>query len=171
MNRIFLALRAKVGWLQPFPNPDIDAANHPTITSQLQPRLNRFLITFQPPESAKRTIPRLANIHGSTILRVEYKNDTISTKPSYFTDSTTPTNTQKQFTSTTPRPLPNHYSTTRKARQNCRAATVPLPLRQRGRKLLILFSSALHHICAKAEHGRNFRRWRRASCVYHPQVL
>ena len=74
-------------------------------------------------------------------------------------------------TSTTPRPLPNHYSTTRKARQNCRAATVPLPLRQRGRKLLILFSSALHHICAKAEHGRNFRRWRRASCAYRPQVL
>ena len=42
MNRIFLALRAKVGWLQPFPNPDIDAANHPTITSQSQPRLNCF---------------------------------------------------------------------------------------------------------------------------------
>ena len=42
MNRIFLALRAKVGWLHPFPNPDIDAANHPTITSQLQPRLNCF---------------------------------------------------------------------------------------------------------------------------------
>jgi len=32
-----------------------------------------------------------------TILRVEYKNDTISTKPSYFSDSTTPTDTQKQF--------------------------------------------------------------------------
>ena len=32
--------------------------------------------------------------HEPTILRVEYKNDTISTKPSYFSDSTTPTDTQ-----------------------------------------------------------------------------
>ena len=32
-----------------------------------------------------------------TILRVEYKNDTISTKPSYISDSPTPTDTQKQF--------------------------------------------------------------------------
>ena len=71
----FLALRTKVGWLQPFPNPDIDAANHPTITSQSQPRRNRFPITIQPPETAKRTIPRLANTHDSTILRVEPKND------------------------------------------------------------------------------------------------
>ena len=45
--------------------------------------------------------------HEPTTLRVEYKNDTISTKPSYFSDSTTPTNTQKQFTSTTPRPRYN----------------------------------------------------------------
>ena len=81
MNRIFLALRAKVGWLQPFPNPDIDAANHPTITSQSQPRRNRFQITFQPPEAARRTIPRLANTHDSTILRVEYKNDSDATIP------------------------------------------------------------------------------------------
>jgi hypothetical protein len=81
VNRIFLALRVKVGWLQPFPNPDIDAANHPTITSQLQPRLNRFLITFQPPEAARRTIPRLANIHDSTVLRVESKNDFDSITP------------------------------------------------------------------------------------------
>ena len=35
--------------------------------------------------------------HEPTILRVEYKNDTISTKPSYFSDSTTPTDTHKQF--------------------------------------------------------------------------
>ena len=35
--------------------------------------------------------------HEPTILRVEYKNDTISTKPSYFSDSPTPTDTQKQF--------------------------------------------------------------------------
>ncbi len=26
------------------------------------------------------------NRHSTTILRVEYKNDTISTKPSYFSD-------------------------------------------------------------------------------------
>ena len=36
--------------------------------------------------------------HEPTILRVESKNDTISTKPSYFSDSTTPTDTQKQKT-------------------------------------------------------------------------
>ena len=35
--------------------------------------------------------------HEPTILRVEYKNDTISTKPSYISDSPTPTDTQKQF--------------------------------------------------------------------------
>ena len=38
--------------------------------------------------------------HDSTILRVEYKNDTISTKPSYVSDSTTPTDTQNNSTST-----------------------------------------------------------------------
>jgi hypothetical protein len=81
VNRIFLALRVKVGWLQPFPNPDIDAANHPTITSQSQPRRNRFPITFQPSEAARRTIPRLANTHDSTILRVESKNDSDTTIP------------------------------------------------------------------------------------------
>ena len=36
--------------------------------------------------------------HEPTILRVEYKNDTISTKPFYFSDSPTPTDTQKQKT-------------------------------------------------------------------------
>ena len=35
--------------------------------------------------------------HEPPILRVESKNDTISTQPSYFSDSTTPTDTQKQF--------------------------------------------------------------------------
>ena len=35
--------------------------------------------------------------HEPTILRVEYKNDTISTQPSYISDSPTPTDTQKQF--------------------------------------------------------------------------
>ena len=39
------------------------------------------LITFQPPEAARRTIPRLANIHASTILRVEAKNDSNTTIP------------------------------------------------------------------------------------------
>ena len=33
------------------------------------------------PSAARRTIPRLANIHGSTILRVESKNDFDSTIP------------------------------------------------------------------------------------------
>ena len=47
--------------------------------SQSRPCRNRFQITFQPPESAKRTIPRLANIHDSTILRVEAKNDSDTT--------------------------------------------------------------------------------------------
>ena len=35
--------------------------------------------------------------HEPTTLRVESKNDTISTKPSYFSDSPTPTDTHKQF--------------------------------------------------------------------------
>jgi hypothetical protein len=43
------------------------------------------------------TISHPSNNHNSTILRVEYKNDTISTKPSYISDSPTPTDTQKQF--------------------------------------------------------------------------
>ena len=33
--------------------------------------------------------------HEPTTLRVESKNDTISTKPSYFSDSTTPTTNQR----------------------------------------------------------------------------
>ena len=45
--------------------------NRHVTASQSQPRLNCFPITFQPPEATKRTIPRLANIHDSTILRVE----------------------------------------------------------------------------------------------------
>ena len=72
--------------------------NRHATASQSQPRLICLTITFQPPESAKRTIPRLANTHDSTILRVEYKNDTISTKPSYISDSPTPTDAQKQKT-------------------------------------------------------------------------
>ena len=47
--------------------------------------------------NANSTISHPSNNHGSTILRVETKNDTISTQPSYFPDSTTPTDTQKQF--------------------------------------------------------------------------
>ena len=50
--------------------------------------------TISQPRYGRNQPPRN---HEPTILRVEYKNDTISTKPSYFSDSTTPTNTQKQF--------------------------------------------------------------------------
>ena len=56
--------------------------NRHATASQSQPRRNRSPITFQPPEADKRTIPRLANIHDSTTLRVESKNYTISTQPS-----------------------------------------------------------------------------------------
>ena len=49
--------------------------NRHATASQSQPRRNRFQITFQPPEADKRTIPRLANIHDSTTLRVEGKGD------------------------------------------------------------------------------------------------
>ena len=80
--------------------------NRHATASQSQPRLNCFPITFQPPEAVRRTIPRLANTHDSTILRVEYTNDTISTKPSYFSDSTTPTDTHKQFNLNHPSPAP-----------------------------------------------------------------
>ena len=50
--------------------------------------------TISQPRYGRNQPPRN---HEPTILRVEYKNDTISTKPSYFSDSTTPTDTQKQF--------------------------------------------------------------------------
>ena len=55
--------------------------NRHATASQSQPRRNRFPITIQSPEAARRTIPRLANIHDSTILRVESKNDSDSTVP------------------------------------------------------------------------------------------
>ena len=38
-------------------------------------------------------------------------------------------------------------------------------------KLNIIFPSALHHIYAKVEYGRNPCRWGRASCISRPQVL
>ena len=57
--------------------------------SQSHPRRNRFPITFQPPEADKRTIPRLANIHDSTILHVESESRTIPTQPSSIRDSPT----------------------------------------------------------------------------------
>ena len=47
--------------------------------------------TISQPRYGRNQPPRN---HEPTILRVEYKNDTISTKPSYFSDSTTPTDTQ-----------------------------------------------------------------------------
>ena len=63
---------------QPFPQPSCNrfptprqpsgtstrlqpSFNRHATASQSQPRLNCYPITFQPPESAKRTIPRLAN--------------------------------------------------------------------------------------------------------------
>ena len=42
--------------------------NRHATASQSQQRLICLTITFQPPESAKRTIPRLANTHDSTTL-------------------------------------------------------------------------------------------------------
>ena len=66
-----------------FPRTDIARIRKADADSTIsQPRYGRN----QPPRN-----------HDSTILRVEYKNDTISTKPSYFSDSTTPTDTHKQF--------------------------------------------------------------------------
>ena len=47
--------------------------------------------TISQPRYGRNQPPRN---HEPTILRVEYKNDTISTQPSYFSDSTTPTDTQ-----------------------------------------------------------------------------
>ena len=77
--------------IQPFPNPDMDGINRHATASQSQPRLICLTITFQPPEAARRTIPRLANTHDTTILRVEYKNETISAQPSSIRDSPTTT--------------------------------------------------------------------------------
>ena len=58
--------------------------NHPTTAFQPRPNHRKPQPLHNRPSSARRTIPRLANNHEPTILRVEYKNDTISTKPSYF---------------------------------------------------------------------------------------
>ena len=63
------------------------------IHPSFQPRLNHGKMLHKHFPSIQQ--PR--SNHEPTILRVEYKNDTISTKPSYISDSTTPTNTQKQF--------------------------------------------------------------------------
>ena len=52
--------------------------------------------TISQPRYGRNQPPRN---HEPTILRVEYTNDTISTKPSYFSDSPT---------LTTPKPQPNH---------------------------------------------------------------
>ena len=72
--------------------------------------------------------------HDSTILRVEYKNDTISTIPSYFSDSTTPTDTQQQFNL-------NHKTGARSSVQSplqakCRASSTQ---RSRRRVTLVIF--------------------------------
>ena len=63
-----------------------------------------FRLPHPRPSARRGSIPRydagtplLLNNHAPTILRVEYKNDTISTNPSYISDSPTPTDTQKQF--------------------------------------------------------------------------
>ena len=54
-------------------NPQPTFNRHAT-ASQSQSCRNRFQITFQPPEAARRTIPRLASTHDTTILRVEPKS-------------------------------------------------------------------------------------------------
>ena len=74
-----------------------------------QPRLNHGKMLHKHFPSIQQ--PR--SNHEPTILRVEYKNDTISTKPSYISDSPTPTDTQKQFNL--------NHQTKRRARQICRA--------------------------------------------------
>ena len=83
---------------QPFPQPlhnrfptphqpsETSTHLHPSFNrhataSQSQPRLICLTITFQPPEPTKRTISRLTNNHGSTLLRVESKNDFATTIP------------------------------------------------------------------------------------------
>ena len=67
------------------PRTDARLSNNSNITQPFpQPLHNRFPTPHQPsgtsthsqpPEAARRTIPRLANTHDSTILRVESKND------------------------------------------------------------------------------------------------
>ena len=53
--------------------------NHPTTAFQPRPNHRKPQPLHNRPSSARRTIPRLANIHDSTILRVESKNDSDST--------------------------------------------------------------------------------------------
>ena len=68
---------------EPQPHPQPSFNRHAT-ARQSQPRRNRFEITFQPSEAARRTIPRLANIHDSTIPHprsLQLKNGQTSTHP------------------------------------------------------------------------------------------
>jgi len=58
------------------------------------------IITLHPPEAAKPAIPRLANIHDSTTLRVESKNDSDSTVPhSRFSNSNSYSTTRQRIRS------------------------------------------------------------------------
>ena len=55
--------------------------NHPTTAFQPRPNHRKPQPLHNRPSAARRTIPRLANIHDSTILRVESKNDFDTTIP------------------------------------------------------------------------------------------
>ena len=55
--------------------------NHPTTAFQPRPNHRKPQPLHNRPSAARRTIPRLANTHDSTILRVESKNDSDSTIP------------------------------------------------------------------------------------------
>ena len=55
--------------------------NHPTTAFQPRPNHRKPQPLHNRPSSARRTIPRLAKTHDSTILRVESKNDFDTTFP------------------------------------------------------------------------------------------
>ena len=55
--------------------------NHPTTAFQPRPNHRKPQPLHNRPSAARRTIPRLAKTHDSTILRVESKNDSDSTIP------------------------------------------------------------------------------------------
>ena len=55
--------------------------NHPATAFQPRPNHRKPQPFHNRPSAARRTIPRLTNIHDSTILRVESKNDSDSTIP------------------------------------------------------------------------------------------
>ena len=121
------------------------------------------------------TISHPSNNHNSTILRVEYKNDTISTKPSYISDSPTPTASQKQFnlnqktgaSSSVQSPLQAkcRASSTQRSRSRVTFVILPATPRPVPSKKRPMFIHAWTIRCCRIRRGTKYdRSWRVSKC-------